>query len=283
MAGTCIVRKAAYRATQVTSGSCDVRLGSCTKQTYLNVASLASVACGSPAQPLWKPDHGSTSLLRPRGRYLGTCIHSPLGRNPAVPKQYLDGFTSNMVAYGHQDVADPLSQLSLPSMKEVARDFWQTDIVLPQLASISEASGRTAYHGYAVRQRTSLAGLPDCPSVTIRTYVHLVTILQQLRDDALKEDLLNSLNTTMALKGPDKLHENSINLAARLLTMLKVGRAENQVAARGYLDWQTGTFRDLVKKRFLCKSCSRIRARQIPQGIRHMELECSSWLVHRIH
>jgi len=155
-----------------------------------------------------------------------------------------------MVAYGLWNAADPLAQLSLPSMKEVARDFWQSDIVLPQSASIFGASDRTAYHGYAVRQWTSLAGQPDCPSVTVRTYAHLVAVIRQLQDDMPKEDLLDSLNANMALYGPDKFHENSIKLAARLLAMLKVGRAENQVAARGYLEWQTGTFRDLIEKRF---------------------------------
>ncbi|KAH7027959.1 uncharacterized protein B0I36DRAFT_246390 [Microdochium trichocladiopsis] len=86
--------------------------------------------------------------------------------------------------------------------------------------------------------------------VTIRSYEPLVFIVRQLRADVPRESMLELLRTDTSLTGPDRFRENSINLAARLLTMLKIGRAENQVAARGYLDWSAGTLRELISQRF---------------------------------
>ncbi|KAI1761790.1 hypothetical protein GGR53DRAFT_504095 [Hypoxylon sp. FL1150] len=105
------------------------------------------------------------------------------------------------------------------------------------------------YIEYYMQQWNAIAATVDGRYVTVRAHRDVLEIVRLLR----RGDDRGSIASHLQRENPgatDDACESSINLAARLLTMLKIGVVKYQAAPRGFLKWECGSLADIVKKRF---------------------------------
>nr|CDP28668.1 Putative protein of unknown function [Podospora anserina S mat+] len=83
----------------------------------------------------------------------------------------------------------------------------------------------------------------------IRDLENTFRLVQHLHDGKTREQLKTLLKSTIS-SASDEECERYIDLAARLLTMMKIGVPKNQLMARRFLRWEQGTIRDFVSNFF---------------------------------
>lgn len=106
-----------------------------------------------------------------------------------------------------------------------------------------------AYGAYYKRHWYSIAQHSEGPCVALKSWSEICHLIQQLQADFDRPDILACLKSqTQALS--DEACESSIDLAARLLLMLKFGVVKHQAVPRGHLVWSSGTLRQFVQSHF---------------------------------
>ncbi|KAJ4258935.1 hypothetical protein NW762_008022 [Fusarium torreyae] len=108
----------------------------------------------------------------------------------------------------------------------------------------------SAYSEYYERQWGLTVAHCDGKFVALRTPESVNQLVLKLQADKSRTELL-SLVKRMSEENPlEEAYENSLNLAFRLLLMLKIGEIKYQFHARRCLDWSEGSPRDFVNKHF---------------------------------
>ncbi|CAJ2504124.1 Uu.00g115180.m01.CDS01 [Anthostomella pinea] len=104
-----------------------------------------------------------------------------------------------------------------------------------------------AYADYYQQQRSLIASQSDGKYVASKTGSDTNQIVQQLNANKSHEEILDGLKTSGHHNIDDEAYENTIDLAARLLLMLNVGLVRGEVLPCRYLDWKTGTVKQLLQ------------------------------------
>ena len=122
------------------------------------------------------------------------------------------------------------------------------------------------YYEYYRHQWHLIAGNADGRYVAMRSAEATNQLAQRLATNPAetRQEILASLKSGggPASRADDEEWNNSINLAARLLLMLKFGVVKHQQVPRWYLSWTSGSLRDFVKDHFDVSpalNCDRLR------------------------
>ncbi|PMD30890.1 hypothetical protein L207DRAFT_592257 [Hyaloscypha variabilis F] len=106
-----------------------------------------------------------------------------------------------------------------------------------------------SYFKYYARQCDLIGRHDNGEFSSVETHRHIMDIVQLLRQPLRREevrkqisDLLRSANTTQ--------QECSINLAARLLLMIRIGEVQHEYSKGRYLKWEEGSLREFVHNHF---------------------------------
>lgn len=106
-----------------------------------------------------------------------------------------------------------------------------------------------AYRAYYKRHWYSIAQHSEGPCVALKSWSEICQLIQQLQADFNRPDILAGLKAQTPVLS-DEVCEISIDLAARLLLMLKFGVVKHQAVPRGHLVWSGGTLRHFVQSHF---------------------------------
>lgn len=131
---------------------------------------------------------------------------------------------------------------------ELVRLLWPSPPIDARLCNGDSADHltSTAYNNYCQRQWT-LVDEGKC--VTAKSASEISAIVGQLRDDATREEVSDTLRAANPLSSED-LCEQSIDFTARLLLMLKLGVIKHQAIPRRCLRWSDGSLKGYLNTHF---------------------------------
>ncbi|KAK7756030.1 hypothetical protein SLS62_001973 [Diatrype stigma] len=160
-------------------------------------------------------------------------------------------------------------QADLPPLGTLIDTFWG-----PKLAGQQPYNGQTpdsvnlsAYLEYYSLQWHAIATYSGGRYVTVRKYSDIVDIVKLLRQGEPKESILQNLEAGQATNtATPEAYENSVNLAARLLTMLQIGIVKYQAVSRHCLLWEGGSLADFIKTRFDQPQVLSYQHMKLPKG-----------------
>jgi hypothetical protein len=116
-----------------------------------------------------------------------------------------------------------------------------------------------AYCDYYRRQWYILAPHAGHQHSTVRSSHAIVYIIQDILNGKHQEEIMNAL---MSTNTPKEVCDLSLNLAVRLLVMMRFGMVKNQVSPRRCLQWESGSLQDFVQQYFKEPpklNCERVR------------------------
>jgi hypothetical protein len=105
-----------------------------------------------------------------------------------------------------------------------------------------------SYFKYYARQCDLIGRHDNGEFSSVDTHRHIMDIVQLLQQPLRREEIrkqmsdLRSANITQ--------HECSINLAARLLLMIRIGEVQHEYSKGRYLKWEEGNLREFVHNHF---------------------------------
>lgn len=143
-------------------------------------------------------------------------------------------------------------QTDIPPPETLITTFWGPEHDQEQRNSqILDSVDISPYLEYYRRQWHTTVAYADGRYVTVRKYNDIVEIVKHLRQGQSKESILQYLaagqpTSTITTEADD----NSVNLAARLVSMLKIGIVKHQAIPRHCLIWKEGTLAAFIKARF---------------------------------
>ncbi|KAI1772655.1 hypothetical protein F4818DRAFT_425050 [Hypoxylon cercidicola] len=105
------------------------------------------------------------------------------------------------------------------------------------------------YIEYYTHQWNAIAAPVDGRYVTVRSHADVLEIIQLLRQGNDRGSIASHLRKKCSSATEDAC-ESSINLAARLLLMMKIGVVKHQAAPRGFIAWECGSLAAIVEKQF---------------------------------
>ncbi|KAJ3542000.1 hypothetical protein NM208_g4329 [Fusarium decemcellulare] len=108
----------------------------------------------------------------------------------------------------------------------------------------------SAYCEYYERQWGLTAAHCDGKFVALKTPEAVNQLVQELQSNRSRAELLALIQDASEENALGEACENSLNLAFRLLLMLRIGVVKYQFLPRRCLDWNEGSPRDFVKKHF---------------------------------
>ncbi|KAI0140369.1 hypothetical protein BJ166DRAFT_473213 [Pestalotiopsis sp. NC0098] len=106
-----------------------------------------------------------------------------------------------------------------------------------------------AYCAYSKRNWYAIAQHSEGSCVALKSQSEICHLIQQLQADVDRPEILANLKSQSPGLS-DEACESSIDLAARLLLMLKFGIVKHQAVPRGHLVWTRGSLRDFVRNHF---------------------------------
>ncbi|KAI0383474.1 hypothetical protein F5Y04DRAFT_250313 [Hypomontagnella monticulosa] len=138
-----------------------------------------------------------------------------------------------------------------PSLDAVSTDFWGQidDKHRLRNGDVTENLDITPYMDYYQRQWHIMAADIDGTSITVNSHEDIVGIIQGVLENDSRESIISHLKNKYP-KLADSYYENSVNLAARLLVMLKIGVVKHQVLPRRVISWEQGSLADLLREQF---------------------------------
>lgn len=107
--------------------------------------------------------------------------------------------------------------------------------------------GHEAYCNYYKRQWHILALYGDRQHAAARSPQAIARLIQDIRHGRTREAILDELRSTNA---SEEVSERLINLAGRLLVMMRFGVTKHQVLSRRYLRWERGPLQEFVHDLF---------------------------------
>lgn len=145
-----------------------------------------------------------------------------------------------------------IGRLQLPAPENVIADFWGIIDPKHQLfnGQMSDSLDITPYLDYYRRQWNAIAADADGRYVTVRSHDDIVEIVQRMKQGEPKESIIQYLTRNRSITGNTEACDNSVNLAARVLLMLKIGVVKHQAVPRRCLTWDRGSLADFAKESF---------------------------------
>ncbi|KAL4724388.1 hypothetical protein ACLX1H_009002 [Fusarium chlamydosporum] len=128
-------------------------------------------------------------------------------------------------------------------------DFSSSDKKLLNGDPVSELC-HAAYSDYYERQWSLTVAHCDGKFVALKTPEAVNQLVFELQGGRSRAELLNLIKGTGDESVLTEACENSLNLAFRLLLMLRIGAVKYQFHTRRCLDWNEGSPRDFVKRHF---------------------------------
>ncbi|KAK7746531.1 hypothetical protein SLS62_009394 [Diatrype stigma] len=143
-------------------------------------------------------------------------------------------------------------RLELPAPDAVITRFWVAIDPKHQLfnGQMSDRLDIAPYLEYYKRQWNAIAADADGRYVTVRSHDDIVEIIELLKNGEPKESVIQYLTRNSATTADRGACESSLNLAARVLVMLKIGVVKNQAVPRRCLLWETGSLADFIEESF---------------------------------
>lgn len=159
---------------------------------------------------------------------------------------------------------------------DVSVDFWGPFVDRRQLHNDESIAKLDilSYMDYYQRQWKIMTRNGDGRYITIRTYDDINDIIHLMREGNTRESISSTIKNRDSSFSDDAI-ENSINLSARLLLMLKIGVAKNQAIPRGSIPWESGSLFDLVQKRFNQPQVLDIQHSRLPKSF-------NAWAIYAI-
>lgn len=159
--------------------------------------------------------------------------------------------------------------------EELVRALWRSfsfDDRLFNGDSVREIH-HSAYQEYYERQWVITAGNCDGKFVALKTPEDINRLVQRLQTDRSREDLLLDIQNMCGHENSDDACQNSLDLAARILLMLRIGTVKYQFLPRRYLAWNTGSLRCLVRAHFTEDPKMNFDAVKLPKSFNAWSLE----------
>lgn len=103
--------------------------------------------------------------------------------------------------------------------------------------------GHEAYCDYFRRQWHLLAIYGDHQPAASRSPQAIARLMEHIRDGKPREEMMDMLRLAGA---EEEACERSLNLAVRLLVMMRFGLAKHQVAPRRFLRWEQGSLQTFI-------------------------------------
>lgn len=156
-----------------------------------------------------------------------------------------------MVA-GSNSIDDPLRRAPIHTdiKLEIARSFWGVDA--QQILNTKSVSYLDLYFKYYTEQN-DLALHDRGRFASVKTHRDIICVADILKLGLSKDatrDRLRSENSASGLDVSDEKLDASMNLAIRLLLMLRVGRIQNSFSGQRELSWDNGTLQDFISSQF---------------------------------
>ncbi|KAH7309937.1 hypothetical protein BKA65DRAFT_167870 [Rhexocercosporidium sp. MPI-PUGE-AT-0058] len=104
------------------------------------------------------------------------------------------------------------------------------------------------YFKYYAQQCTLIGRHAKGKYSSVETHNNIMHIAQLLRADLPRETARKHMSDFLICED-GKQHDNSINLAARLLSMVRVGDVPHELGGR-HIEWQHGAFREFIHRLF---------------------------------
>ncbi|KAL6406196.1 hypothetical protein AUP68_10364 [Ilyonectria robusta] len=135
-------------------------------------------------------------------------------------------------------------------------------------------SCHSAYHEYYERQWGLTAAHCDGKFVALKTCGLVNDLIREMQNNNSRAELLSQIQDMSWGGGPGgESCENSLNLAVRLLLMLRIGVVEYQLIPRRCLRWDEGTLRDSVYQRFGETPIMNVDGVRLPKAFNSWSLE----------
>ncbi|KAI8623953.1 hypothetical protein F5Y19DRAFT_491732 [Xylariaceae sp. FL1651] len=142
-------------------------------------------------------------------------------------------------------------QVKFPSVEEVIKNFWGTSSAQNTLfnGEPRQRLDMSAYMEFFRRQWYTMATGADGRYVTVRKVEDIFQISQFITQGHARDSIVSRLSQIYPT-ATDSACESSIDLAVRLLLMLKVGVVKHQVNPSRCLKWEKGSLADFVQEQF---------------------------------
>ncbi|KAH8656919.1 hypothetical protein BGZ61DRAFT_434182 [Ilyonectria robusta] len=131
----------------------------------------------------------------------------------------------------------------------------------------------SAYREYYERQWVLIAANCDGKFVALKAPEDINRLVQRLQTDRSREDLLLEIQNICGRANSDGECESSLDLAARILLMLRIGTVKGQFLPRRHLAWNNGTLRCLVRAHFTENPRMNFDAVKLPKSFNGWSLE----------
>ncbi|KAI1261432.1 hypothetical protein F5Y18DRAFT_431279 [Xylariaceae sp. FL1019] len=155
-----------------------------------------------------------------------------------------------MVSVQRQTISD--SHPDFPPIEEITVELWgpfDTHQRLFNGQAVDRLDEMPAYFEYLRRQWFAMATDADGRYVTARQLQDVYGIVRLLREGYSRDYVLSDLKQTNP-GATENACSNSINLAIRLLLMLKIGAVQHQATPHRGLEWQSGTLASFLHGHF---------------------------------
>lgn len=135
--------------------------------------------------------------------------------------------------------------------KKLVESLWPVPSRKSRLTNRDAVKNLTceAYYEYYKRQFVYMVPRAGAPDIAAYSQPKILNLIQLLQTNPDREAALKSLKSQTPIPGDDAC-ENLVNLAARLLLMLKFGTTRHQAFPRGHLKWNNGTLSDFMQDYF---------------------------------
>ncbi|KAH8648231.1 hypothetical protein BGZ61DRAFT_542441 [Ilyonectria robusta] len=131
----------------------------------------------------------------------------------------------------------------------------------------------SAYLEYYERQWGLAAAHCDGKFVALKTPESVNHLVRDLQNDKPRAELLAQIRDLSGTEALEEACENSLNLAVRLLLMLRIGDVKYQFLRRPCLEWNEASLRDFVHGRFVEEASMSPDGVKLPKSFNAWSLE----------
>lgn len=150
--------------------------------------------------------------------------------------------------------------------KELVEAIWPFHSRKSRLANGERVRDLTfeAYYGYYKRQFLWMVSHTGTPNTATYSKRNLINLVRRLQSDPEREAALLFIKSQSPIPS-DEVCENILNLAARLLLMLRFGNMGRQTFPRECLNWTDGLLSDFIHGYFAAPPQLRYESVRLPK------------------
>lgn len=155
----------------------------------------------------------------------------------------------NTIENSMASLDDPISRTPASSTPELLMHLWSRDASSKSTKQEFDLEPYLVYH----KKQCSLALHDGGRHISARTHRDILEIAEDLKDGLPKETIRERLSSKLADPKPaneNELLDSSIDLTARLVSMMDIGVLRNGFSGRRELVWSKGSFKDFVHDYF---------------------------------